>query len=214
VVTTAVVGAGMVALGASLTLPDGPMGVSASDISLDGGLNLDLANRQASLLDRASRGDSRGIPVSTSDQVAPKIWMLPLRRDYTVTSPFGPRWGTLHPGIDLAVPEGTPYYAAAAGTVIVCRWNGGYGYNVMIDHGAGIVSVYGHSSKLLCHEGQQVQAGDLIALSGNTGFSTGPHLHFEIRINDKPTDPVPFMLARGCDLMGKTATVDGNTMKP
>jgi murein DD-endopeptidase MepM/ murein hydrolase activator NlpD len=203
----------VVALGANATLPDGRYGLTASDIGLDGGFGLSGADRQ-SLADRASRGDARDVPLTTSDQAAPKIWLLPLHRDYTVTSPFGMRWGVLHPGTDLAVPEGTPYYAAAAGTVILCRWNGGYGYNIMIDHGSGIVSVYGHSSKLLCHEGQHVQAGDLIGLTGNTGFSTGPHLHYEIRINDQPIDAVPFMLARGVDIMNKTATVDGNTMKP
>src|SRR5438105_2185245 len=83
-----------------------------------------------------------------------------------------------------------PVYAANAGTVILCPWNGGYGNNVMIQHDDGVVSVYGHGSKLLCHEGQQVRAGDLLMLSGNTGYSTGPHLHFELRRNDKPFDAV------------------------
>jgi murein DD-endopeptidase MepM/ murein hydrolase activator NlpD len=203
VVTTAVVGAGVVALGASTTLPAAPVSSSA-DSSLYG----DLADRMQ--YDRAARGDTRN-PLSSSDQAAPNIWLLPLP-NYTVSSPFGMRWGRLHPGVDLAAPEGTRYYAAAAGTVILCRWNGGYGYNVMIDHGGGVVSVYGHSSKLLCHEGQKVQAGDLIALVGNTGFSFGPHLHFEIRVNDKPTDPIPFMREHGVDIPKHLVTADGQSM--
>jgi murein DD-endopeptidase MepM/ murein hydrolase activator NlpD len=192
VITTAVVGAGVVALGTSSTLPDGGITATAADANLYG----DLADRTQG--DRASRGDSR-LPLSSSNQTAPRIWLLPLR-EYTVTSPFGQRWGRLHPGVDLSAPEGTKYYAAAAGTVILCRWNSGYGYNVMIDHGGGVISVYGHSSKLLCKEGQKVQAGDLIALVGNTGFSFGAHLHFEIRLNGTPIDPIPFMRRNGVDI--------------
>jgi murein DD-endopeptidase MepM/ murein hydrolase activator NlpD len=213
VLTTAVVGAGVVALGTGAAFPDGHASLTAIDASLDGGLGPgDLAGRLTNG-DRSSRSNAR-TPVTTSDQAAPNIWLLPLR-DYHVTSLFGRRWGTLHPGVDLGIPEGTPYYAAAAGKVILCRWNGGYGYNVMIDHGNGVVSVYGHSSKLLCKEGQRVQAGDLIALVGNTGYSFGAHLHFEIRINDKPINPIPFMRERGVDIPAQVdAAYSGGTDAP
>ena len=206
VVTTAVVGAGVVALGASTTFPDG-FDVTAADSSIYDGLG-NLADRAQA--GRAGRGDGR-TPLSSSDQAAPKIWLLPLRQ-YTVTSPFGKRWGVLHPGVDLSAPEGTRYYAAAAGTVILCRWNSGYGYNVMIDHGGGVVSVYGHSSKLLCKEGQRVQAGDLLALVGNTGYSFGPHLHFEIRLDGVPIDPVPFMRRNGVDIPQHIETAYGGVI--
>jgi murein DD-endopeptidase MepM/ murein hydrolase activator NlpD len=196
----------VVALGAGTTLPAHvPTSATAADANLYG----DLADRMQS--DRAARGDAARNPLSSSDQVTPNIWLLPLP-NYTVTSPFGQRWGRLHPGVDLAAPEGTKYYAAAAGTVILCRWNSGYGYNVMIDHGGGVISVYGHSSKLLCREGQKVQAGDLIALVGNTGFSFGPHLHFEIRVDGTPTDPIPFMRAHGVDIPKHIETAYGGSM--
>lgn len=211
VVTTAFVGAGVVALGAGHAMPDlkGQGGYAALDGGLDGAAG-DLTDRQA-LLDRSSRSLDRTAPVATSEQSAPDYWQLPLRT-YTVSSPFGARWGTLHPGVDLACAEGTPYYAPAAGTVILARWNGGYGYNVMIDHGGGVVSVYGHSSKLLVKEGQRVKAGDLLGLTGNTGYSFGAHLHYEIRINDKPIDPVPFMRQHGVDVAKHIEVVNGGVL--
>jgi murein DD-endopeptidase MepM/ murein hydrolase activator NlpD len=149
---------------------------------------------------RASRTKVRSSEASTLDQAAPDVWLLPIRK-YHVTSPFGKRWGVLHPGVDLGAPEGTPFYAAAAGTVVLARWNDGYGNNVQIDHGDGIISVYGHSSKLIAHEGQKVQAGDLIALVGNTGHSFGAHLHFEIRKDGKPIEPTGFMTKHGVDIL-------------
>nr|WP_240939982.1 M23 family metallopeptidase [Planosporangium flavigriseum] len=125
---------------------------------------------------------------------------------------FGPRWGVLHPGTDLAVPVGTPLYAANAGTVILARWNGGYGYSVQIQHDDGVVSIYGHASKLICKEGTRVAAGELVALSGNSGYSTGPHLHFELRRNDKPFDAMPFMRQHGVDLAKHIEVVNGGVL--
>ena len=113
-----------------------------------------------------------------------------------VTSEFGNRIDPInhkpkgHSGMDLAVPTGTPIRAALSGTVTVSKYNvGGYGYYVCIDHGSGLSTLYGHCSKLLARVGQTVEAGDIIALSGNTGRSTGPHLHFEVRVNGERTDP-------------------------
>ena len=117
-----------------------------------------------------------------------------------VTSEFGNRIDPItgqrrgHTGMDLAVPTGTPIRAALPGTVTVSKYNaGGYGYYVMIDHGNGLSTLYGHCSQLLARVGQTVQAGDIIALSGSTGRSTGPHLHFEVRINGERTNPRAYL---------------------
>ena len=111
----------------------------------------------------------------------------------TRRDPFtGERRG--HTGMDLAVPTGTSVRAALPGTVTVSTYNqGGYGYYVMIDHGTGLSTLYGHNSQLLVRVGQTVEAGDVIALSGSTGRSTGPHLHFEVRINGERTNPRSYL---------------------
>ena len=117
-----------------------------------------------------------------------------------VTSEFGNRIDPItgkrkgHTGMDLAVPTGTPIRAALGGTVTVSKYNaGGYGYYVMIDHGNGLATLYGHCSKLLAKVGQTVETGDIIALSGSTGRSTGPHLHFEVRVNGERTNPRAYL---------------------
>ena len=117
-----------------------------------------------------------------------------------VTSEFGNRIDPItgkrrgHTGMDLAVPTGTPIRAALPGTVTASKYNaGGYGYYVMIDHGNGLSTLYGHCSQLLARVGQTVQAGDIIALSGSTGRSTGPHLHFEVRVNGERTNPRAYL---------------------
>ena len=117
-----------------------------------------------------------------------------------VTSEFGYRKDPFtgktkgHSGMDIAVPTGTSVRAALPGTVTVSKYNaGGYGYYVMIDHGGGLVTLYGHCSKLLATVGQTVLAGDVIALSGSTGRSTGPHLHFEVRVNGERTNPRSYL---------------------
>lgn len=110
-----------------------------------------------------------------------------------LTSGFGWRWGRMHEGIDLAVGMGTPVVAAAAGTVIVAGWLGGYGNLVVVDHGNGISTAYGHNSSVTVGFGQYVAQGQLIAYSGNTGHSTGPHVHFEVRINGSPVDPLGYL---------------------
>ena len=117
-----------------------------------------------------------------------------------VTSEFGWRKdpftgkGAGHTGIDLGMPKGTPIRAALTGTVYLVRYTTtGYGYHVMIDHGGGFVTLYAHCSKLLVAEGQQVQAGDIIAEVGSTGRSTGNHLHFEVRINGEKQNPRSYL---------------------
>ena len=112
-----------------------------------------------------------------------------------VTSEFGGRIDPItgqrdgHTGMDLAVPMGTPVRAALPGTVRVATYDSSYGYYVTIGHENGLITLYAHNSRLLVSPGQVVQAGDVISLSGSTGRSTGPHLHFEVRINGQRTNP-------------------------
>jgi murein DD-endopeptidase MepM/ murein hydrolase activator NlpD len=110
-----------------------------------------------------------------------------------ITSPFGPRWGSFHQGIDIGVPMGTPIAAAAAGTVIYCGWESGYGNLVVIDHGGNLATAYGHQSSIAVSCGQQVEQGQAIGYVGCTGHCFGPHLHFEVRINGNPVDPLGYL---------------------
>lgn len=119
-------------------------------------------------------------------------YMYPVT-NWNVTSNFGYRWGRLHAGTDVGVPVGTTVRASRSGKVSVAGWVGGYGNCVMIDHGDGITTVYGHLSEINCSTGQYVDQGQQIALSGNTGRSTGPHLHFEIRVNGSAEDATPYL---------------------
>ncbi|SNS99442.1 Peptidase family M23 [Geodermatophilus saharensis] len=117
-----------------------------------------------------------------------------------LTSTFGARWGTLHAGIDLAAPMLTPEYAAADGVVLEAGPASGYGNAVYIQHDNGDVTVYGHMEEILVQPGQVVRAGDTIALLGNRGQSTGPHLHFEVHvggIDGQKIDPIPWLQERG-----------------
>ncbi|MGM9583361.1 MAG: murein hydrolase activator EnvC family protein [Phascolarctobacterium sp.] len=116
-----------------------------------------------------------------------------------ITSYFGwrthPIFGTTkyHSGMDIAVDYGTPIYAADSGTVIYSGWLGGYGYAVMIDHGGGLVTLYGHNQALNVYEGQYVAKGTCIAYAGSTGYSTGPHCHFEVRLHGEVTEPLNYL---------------------
>jgi len=116
-----------------------------------------------------------------------------------ITSPYGPRrhpvFGSTasHPGADMQARSGDPIYAAADGVVISARWINGYGNAVIIAHGSVYSTLYAHQSKLLVSVGDQVSSGDVIGLVGSTGWSTGPHLHFEVRVNGVTVDPAPFL---------------------
>jgi murein DD-endopeptidase MepM/ murein hydrolase activator NlpD len=119
------------------------------------------------------------------------IWPLQGR----ITSPYGARRrrGSRHTGVDIATTYGTPIWAADAGEVIFAGWWDGYGKAVVIDHGKGIATVYGHMSRLYPSVGATVAKGQTIGLEGSTGYSTGPHLHFEVRRNGKPVNPMPYL---------------------
>ncbi len=111
----------------------------------------------------------------------------------TVTSPFGPRWGRMHQGIDIGCSTGTPILAGEAGTVIASEYSSSMGYYVLIDHGDGVSTVYMHNSVLQVSVGQTVVRGQQIALAGSTGNSTGPHCHFGVRIDGTYVDPAPYL---------------------
>jgi murein DD-endopeptidase MepM/ murein hydrolase activator NlpD len=110
-----------------------------------------------------------------------------------VSSGFGYRWGRLHAGIDIPLAEGTPLRAAASGRVIIAGWVGGYGNYTCIQHAGALSTCYGHQSRLGTSVGASVGQGQVIGYSGNTGHSTGPHLHFEVRINGQPVDPMGYL---------------------
>jgi murein DD-endopeptidase MepM/ murein hydrolase activator NlpD len=127
--------------------------------------------------------------VQRSPSAAGLIWPV----DAPITSPFGWRWGRMHTGVDLGAPYGTPIKAAAAGTVIYAGWLGGYGNLTVIDHGGGLATAYAHQSSIAVAVGQQVAQGEIIGNVGSTGHSTGPHLHFEVRVNGQPVDPLGYL---------------------
>lgn len=116
-----------------------------------------------------------------------------------ITSPYGyrthPIFGTTiyHSGIDIGVDYGTPVHAADGGTVVEAGWISGYGYAVVIDHGNGLSTLYGHNQELAVSAGQAVSQGQVIAYAGSTGNSTGPHVHFEVRANGDPVDPQGYL---------------------
>jgi len=110
--------------------------------------------------------------------------------DRFITSYYGWRWGRIHHGIDIGSPYGRQIRATRAGKVTFSGWQSGYGYTVMVDHGDGVTSLYGHASSLLVSYGQWVEAGQVIARVGSTGYSTGPHLHFELRWRGTSFNPL------------------------
>jgi murein DD-endopeptidase MepM/ murein hydrolase activator NlpD len=127
---------------------------------------------------------------------AADVWVRPAYGIFT--SPFGPRWGRMHLGIDIAAAYGSPIYAAANGVVTSVGFSGGYGRLLTIRHAGGVVSAYGHMSAFAVSVGERVTAGQVVAYMGATGDATGVHLHFEIRPGGgAQIDPLPFLRRHG-----------------
>lgn len=120
---------------------------------------------------------------------------MPLRDAFRYTSGFGARWGRRHEGVDMATPVGTPVYATADGVINFAGRQGAYGNLIKIDHELGTETRFGHLSRIRVKAGQRVSQGDLIGDSGNTGRSTGPHLHYEVRMKGRAMDPMTFIKA-------------------
>lgn len=138
--------------------------------------------------------NSSGFSTSRSTTSAKKLGISFIKpTSGVVTSRFGARWGRTHTGIDVGAPTGTSIKAAAGGTVIFSGWKGTLGKLVVVSHGNGVQTYYAHCSSLLVSSGQTVSAGQLIAKVGNTGRSTGPHLHFEIRVNGSAINPQSYI---------------------
>ena len=152
-----------------------------------------LAQASAELGERIraaySTGGSSGTTGSAARPASGLIWPV----NGPLTSPFGYRWGRLHEGVDIGVGFGTPIHAAAGGTVIHAGWLGGYGNLVVVDHGNGLSTAYAHQQRVYVSPGQGVAQGDVLGEVGSTGHSFGPHLHFEVRVNGNPVDPLGYL---------------------
>jgi len=144
----------------------------------------DLAARIQAAQSSAGSSSGSGAPSSSGF-----IWPV----NGPVVSAYGMRWGRMHEGIDIAASSGTPIRAAATGTVIHAGWLGGYGNLVVVDHGNGLATAYAHASSILVGVGQRVSQGQTVSLVGSTGNSTGPHLHFEVRVNGTAVDPLGYL---------------------
>ncbi|MEK4239877.1 murein hydrolase activator EnvC family protein [Paenibacillus sp. FSL H7-0714] len=167
----------------------------------------EAARRAAAAAKKAAAAASKGSSSSSSSSSDTGYsggdgpFLLPVG-SARISSPYGPRThpitgekGKVHTGVDFAVPQGTNIHAADSGTVILAEWWSGYGYCVIIDHGGGVWTLYGHIRKggLRVSAGDKVNRGDVVAESGSTGNSTGPHLHFEVRIDGKIVNPMPYL---------------------
>ncbi len=151
-------------------------------------------------LERTSRELEAMIRASQSgEQLGTGVYTWPTPGYGAITSPYGMRFHPilktrkLHTGVDIGAPSGAKIVAADTGKVILVGWQGGYGQTIIIDHGAGMSTLYAHQSRFAVSSGQTVAKGQVIGYVGSTGWSTGPHLHFEVRINGNPTDPMSYI---------------------
>ncbi len=135
----------------------------------------------------------QGVPYAEPSDTTPSSAGLTWPTSGEITSGFGPRWGRMHQGLDIAAPTGRPITAARSGTVIVAAGSGGYGQLVVIDHGGGLSTAYAHQSRIAVNVGDPVTQGGVVGYVGSTGHSTGPHLHFEVRENGAARDPLPYL---------------------
>ena len=173
--------------------------LNASSAQVSAMLKERQAARAAAAAAAAAAAQSSGGQGASEDNWVQGTGQLGWPVSGEITSPYGyrvhPIWGTTiyHSGIDIGVDEGTPVHAADGGVVVWSGWMGGYGYAVVIDHGNGLSTLYGHNSELAVDEGQSVAKGQVISYAGSTGNSTGPHVHFEVRVNGDPVDPMGYL---------------------
>lgn len=148
-----------------------------------------LAERIRAAQGAAAAAAPSGSVATGASSAAGLVWPV----SGPITSGFGPRWGRMHEGLDIAGPSGTPIAAARGGTVIVAGWSGGYGNLVVVDHGGGLSTAYAHMSSIAVSNGQSVGQGTVLGGMGTTGHSTGVHLHFEVRVNGGAVDPLGYL---------------------
>jgi murein DD-endopeptidase MepM/ murein hydrolase activator NlpD len=148
-----------------------------------------LAEKADGLRDRIIAAQAKRSVTSLGTSAQGFIWPL----NGPINSPYGPRWGSFHPGIDIDGYTGEPIVAAKDGVVIMAGPYSGYGNATIIDHGGGIATLYGHQTSISVSNGQHVKQGDIIGTVGCTGYCTGPHLHFEVRVNGEHVDPMPYL---------------------
>lgn len=226
VVSTAVIGASAVAIGSAAALPDESSNVSptsergtsyqfidseddipaidVSSIEEELATVLNTSEPESEERDDPVEADvsdepSEVDPSPIAEQPPQSSWHR-MVDEVSLTSLFGPRWGRLHNGIDLGGSHGTPIYAVQSGVVTKADWSGGFGKLVVIDHGNGVESYYAHASAMHVSPGDEVEGGQHIMDMGNTGFSFGDHLHFEVHVDGEPVDPVPFLDELGLEL--------------
>jgi murein DD-endopeptidase MepM/ murein hydrolase activator NlpD len=149
-----------------------------------------LERESAALAEKIRSSQGAGI-ASTGSGVSASGFLWPVHG--AVVSGYGWRGGRMHEGVDITVSSGTPVVAAASGTVIYAGWLGGYGNLVVVDHGNGLSTAYAHNSGFAVGVGASVGQGQTIAYSGSTGNSSGPHVHFEVRVNGSAVDPLGYL---------------------
>jgi phospholipid/cholesterol/gamma-HCH transport system substrate-binding protein len=157
--------------------------------------------------DVITSGDNIALPLS-DDEESGFIWPV----EGEVTSGYGPRYGGMHTGIDIDADTGTPVAASAAGKVILSAVYFGYGNSIMIDHGDGLVTLYGHLSAQTVAAGDIVEQGAVVGLVGCSGDCSGDHLHFEVRVNEEPVPPMPYL--RGAQFVDSSETAEGVAWTP
>jgi murein DD-endopeptidase MepM/ murein hydrolase activator NlpD len=211
--TAAASGDGLQAMAASVTalqapVPDTALGMGgpeplpadvAAEVPMNGRTLLAATAAKSRVATIQATRAARARQLALIEAARPK-WLPPLPKgSYRISSSYGPRWGTTHGGLDMAAPYGTPIFAAGDGVVVAPVGMSGYGNVVVIEHADGTITMYAHASKLLVEPGEKVKAGQLVALVGSTGYSTGNHLHFEVRtgLSGAQLEPVGWLEDRG-----------------
>ncbi|WP_431949733.1 M23 family metallopeptidase [Actinacidiphila sp. bgisy167] len=200
----------VVTVGVCASLALGAAGTAAAQTQDAGLLGLNAAGKLADVTRAQAAVQQRAAQAAQADRhtraTPPRQrgrgWSVPVTK-YRLSAGYmraGAHWAHRHSGQDFAVPTGTRVHAVSAGTVVTAGWGGAYGYNIVIRHSNGMYSQYGHLSRIQVRVGRHVAEGQQIALSGDTGNSTGPHLHFEIRKTPyygSSVNPLPYLRARG-----------------